>query len=146
MEHTTDTSLTLSRVYKATPEELWDIWTDPTKIEEWHRPDSPGATAEATLEPKVGGAYSIRMKRVEAETAFVVHGVFTEFDPPHKLTYSWDWADGGEKSEVSVAFKPTSDGTELVLTHTKLSGPESVAQHKAGWVGCFANIQTLIKS
>jgi len=143
MEQTTDTSLTLSRVFKATPEELWDIWTDPEKVNQWHRPNTSEYTTEAEVDAKVGGKYSISMKM--PESTFKVHGVFTELDPPRKMVYTWEWEDDSEHSQVTVEFKPVDDGTELVLRHAKLSGPESVTAHKAGWIGCFDNIAELIK-
>ena len=143
MEQTTDTSLTLSRVFKATPEELWDIWTDPEKVNQWHRPNRDDYTTEASVDAKVGGEYSISMKM--PENTFKVHGIFTELDPPHKMVYTWDWEDDSVHSEVTVEFKPVSEGTELVLRHAKLSGPDSVASHKAGWNGCLDNIAELIK-
>ena len=58
---TTDTSLTITRVFRATPEELWELWTDPEKISIWHRPGPTGFTTKAEGEAKVGGAYKIAM-------------------------------------------------------------------------------------
>jgi uncharacterized protein YndB with AHSA1/START domain len=145
---TTNTSLTLSRVLKAPPEEVWELWTDPEKISQWHRPNTKDFTTEAEADAKVGGEYRIAMKSAEGtHTAF---GKFKELTPPRKLVYSWQWesdspAEASEVSEVTVLLEPVPEGTKLTLVHDRLSGPQSVKAHADGWLGCMENIKELIK-
>jgi len=68
---TTNTSLTIIRVFKASPEELWQMWTDAKEIEKWHRPNNTDFTTSSEADAKVGGSYKISMKSKDgAETAF----------------------------------------------------------------------------
>lgn len=142
---TTNTSLTLTRVFKASPEELWQLWTDAKEINKWHRPNTVDYTTTSQADVTEGGDYKISMESSEGtHSAF---GKFKILDPPHKLVYSWQWDNDPtqEISEVTVLFTPVSEGTKLTLVHDRLKGPESVRAHADGWVGCVENIMELIK-
>ncbi len=141
-----DTSLVLRHVFAARPEELFRLWTDPAEIVRWHRPDLPGYTTPlAEVDLRVGGTFKIGMRDGDG-TAHTAFGTFTAVEPPRRVSYTWQWegSQSGELSQVTVEFKPVADGTELVLHHERLSGPESVAQHAMGWQGCFHFLQGLV--
>jgi uncharacterized protein YndB with AHSA1/START domain len=142
---TTDTSLIIKRVYKTDPETLFDIWTDPVKVKQWHQPAS-FSTMMSEADAKVGGKWKIGMRNDDSKQTSTAYGEFISIEKPHKLVYSWQWEhDPSEHSQVTVEFNPVSEGTELVLTHERLSGPESVAAHGQGWQGVLANLEQLIK-
>lgn len=141
---TTGTSLVLQRVFKASPKQLWDLWTDPVKISLWHKPDiAMTTTSEVNL--KVGGAFRISMTGPDGN--HTAYGKFIELNEPSKLVYSWQWEGDptGELSEVTLTFDPVPGGTKLTLVHDRLSGPKSVKAHSEGWLGCMGNINELIK-
>ncbi len=141
---TSDTSLTITRVFRATPEEIWELWTDPEKISIWHRPAPTGFSTKAEGEAKVGGAYTIAMSH-DGKTD-TVHGIFQELEPPHKLVYSWQWegAPTEDTSTVTVLLDPVPEGTKLTLVHDRLGSPQSVQAHAEGWLGCMVNMELLI--
>ncbi len=141
----TNTSLTISRVLKASPEAVWQLWTDPAKVNDWHRPNKTDYTTESKLDLKVGGTYKIAM--ISAEGRSVATGTFKELNPPRKLVYSWQWEGDPttELSEVTITLDPVPEGTKLTLVHDRLSGPESVKAHSDGWLGCMENINELIE-
>ncbi len=143
MAQTTKTSLQLKRVFKTSPEKLWELWTNPEKVKLWHHP--PGfSTSEAEADARVGGKYKIGM-RSPAGQMDTVFGEFLELDKPRKLVFSWQWESNlEEKSVVTVELNPVSEGTELVLTHEKLSGPESVKAHAEGWDAIIPAIDLLV--
>lgn len=137
----TDTSLTIVRTYNATPEELWELWTAPEKLSQWHH--APGGSAQAETDVRVGGAYKIAMTD---QSRWLVFGEFTEVDKPNKLVYSWQWQGyPDEVSQVTVLLKPLDKGTELTLVHERLSGPDSVQAHSDGWLGVMENINQCLE-
>ena len=139
---TTDTSLTITRTFRATPEELWELWTDPEKISEWHRP-GPEYTVKHEGEAQVGGKYELNMTDHRGtQTAF---GEFQVVEPPRKLVYSWSWRNSPfkEDSRVTILLEPVDAGTKLTLVHDRLSSPESVRAHAQGWMGIMGNLESL---
>jgi uncharacterized protein YndB with AHSA1/START domain len=146
MAETTDTSLVVRRVFETSPQKLWQIWTKPEIIKQWHHP--PGFnTTIAESDAKVGGKYKIAMKNKKTGEMSVAYGEFLEVDKPNKLVFSWAWEHNPqEKSKVTVEFRPYDDDTELVLTHERLSGPESVKLHAGGWESMLPAIEELTKT
>ena len=69
-----------------------------------------------------------------------VVGTFTEFAPPHSLSFTWSWIqeDGnpGHKMEVFVKFKAIENGkTRMTLLQTNFIDVESKNNHESGWMG-----------
>jgi uncharacterized protein YndB with AHSA1/START domain len=138
--------LTIIRVFNATPEELWDLWTNPALLDQWFRPNTSEYKTKSEVDARIGGRYRIAMTH-DDHTDTVV-GTFKELQKPHKLIYSWHWQNepADEVSEVSITFQPLPEGgTKLILDHDRLSGPESVKGHTEGWLGCMGNINQLLK-
>ncbi len=61
-----------------------------------------------------------------------------EIVPNRKLVYTWAWESTPEReSLVTVEFKPSGDGTELVLTHQRFADSQARDRHQHGWNGCL---------
>ena len=142
---TTDTSLTINRVFPITIEDMWDLWTNPARISQWHRPNMTDFSTQSSVDAVVGGKYRIEM--TEGGETHTAMGEFKEIDKPHKLSYSWQWENdpSNEVSEVTVSLVSVPEGTKLTLVHARLSGPQSVKDHGEGWLGCLENINVLLK-
>jgi uncharacterized protein YndB with AHSA1/START domain len=89
--------ITLERVYDASIEDVWELWTTKAGIESWWGPDGFAVTVDA-LELRPGGALHYRMTAVRAEEiAFmkregipvehVVRGHFIEVVPRRRLAF-----------------------------------------------------------
>jgi uncharacterized protein YndB with AHSA1/START domain len=81
--------------------------------------------AEATFEPRVGGAVSFRW-----EGSGECSGIVSIFDPPRVLEYSW--VEGDATSVVRFELRPGATGVVLVLDHRELP-PRAHAGVGAGW-------------
>jgi uncharacterized protein YndB with AHSA1/START domain len=108
----------------AHPEIVFGYFTDPARYTRW-------MGRRATLNPVPGGTYRVDMR--EGVTAA---GEFVEFDPPHRLVFTWGWANDPSvppgSTRVEVTLTPDGDGTRLRLVHRDLPAP-SRAQHDKGW-------------
>lgn len=112
--------LVLSRHIAASPETLFEFWTDAEKVTRW-------MAAEATADPRPGGAY--HQIHIDAEgTRHTIDGEFVELSPPARLVFTWP--DG--PSTVEVTFEPEGDGTRLTLVHRDLPAPVR-DEHERGW-------------
>jgi uncharacterized protein YndB with AHSA1/START domain len=135
-------SVTTSVHVAAEPETVFGYFTNPARYVRW-------MGAQAKLSPVPGGEYRIRMG-----DGFEAAGSFTELDPPHRVVFTWGFADDeaakktknpqpGEatsgavmpagSTRVSVVFAPEGHGTRLTLTHDRLPSVELQLGHRVAW-------------
>ena len=122
----TDVALEVEIRIDATPETVFDFFTDPDKMIQWM-----GRSAE--LDPRPGGVFHCDMNGRN-----VARGEYVELDPPNRVVFTWGWeADDSPtrpgSSTVEVLLAPDGDGTHLRLIHRDLQTAESVARHRQGW-------------
>jgi len=119
-------ALVVERVLSASPDEVFDAWTTPSRMEVWM---SPVGAAEAEVDLRVGGSFRVVMVEARLEHT----GEYLEIDRPRRLVFTWiSPFTGAEPSVVIVEMHPHDDGTRLVLTHERL--PEDVVTgHRNGW-------------
>jgi uncharacterized protein YndB with AHSA1/START domain len=109
--------LRYERRYAATPEAVWDAFTDPGSIRRW-------LFADAVVEPRVGGRFELRWAEGAARGRVLV------WDPPRVLEASWD--ESNVESVLRVEISASADGAVLVLDHRGLTRP-SASGTGAGW-------------
>jgi uncharacterized protein YndB with AHSA1/START domain len=135
------TSLQVSRMIKARRQRVFESWTNPELLHLWFAPGTMSVTT-ATTDPRVGGAYRIEMK--SAEVTNIITGVYTEIVPNELLSFTWGWQNYPvPESRVTVLFKDVDGGTEVILSHERLSTEELRNKHEHGWVGCLHNLARL---
>ncbi len=138
-------TLRLERTFAASPEEVFDAWTNPTVLERWWAAQPTWTSPGCEVDLRVGGRYVLRMQDDVSGRVYAVGGEYREVDRPHRLVYTWCWEgkDGphpGEVSVVSVEFRAEGDGTTVVLDHSELASEESRVGHGAGWEGSLDNL------
>lgn len=113
----------------ATPMELFDWFTSPSKLTQWW------CEAVPQFEHHVGGEYHLQW--VEAD--YHLNGIVTAYDPPRHLAFTWRFAHEPDlpTRNVTIDFLYTSDGTEVILTHSEYDDSEADQQdrqnHIDGW-------------
>lgn len=136
-----ETSLRIERSFDASPEEVFDAWTNPEVLRRWWAAHPEGSTPVAEVDLRVGGSYRLTMQAPDG-TRHTVVGEYREVDRPNRLVYSWQWVlDSGEPghiSTVTVAFQPHDGRTHVVLQHTNLPDADSRDRHAQGWGACLA--------
>jgi len=135
--------LQLHRTLEATPQRVFDAWTDPKQMQQWFRPSDQFRTLFIEVDLRVGGRYRIRMRNPDGES-HTVGGIFKEITPPSKLIYTWTWEEPvkGYKGEmadtlVTVELKDLGGKTELTLTHQRFPTQQALDMHTEGWTGCL---------
>jgi uncharacterized protein YndB with AHSA1/START domain len=129
-------ALVVERVLPASPDEVFNAWTTPSRMAAWM---SPVGAAEAEVDLRVGGSFRVVMVEARLEH----RGEYLEIDRPGRLVFTWvSPFTGAEPSLMTVEMLPHDDGTRVVLTHERL--PEDVVDgHRDGWgtmVGRLAGI------
>ena len=136
---TTADSLTIRRTYDATPARVYRAFTDPEELAAWYAPGEMTAEVHA-LDPRPDGSFAVEMRA--GDEVHAVEGRFLEVVENERLVHTWTWQQGpfDGTSEVTVEFRAVEGGTEVVLTHERLDGAESVAEHVGGWTGILENL------
>jgi uncharacterized protein YndB with AHSA1/START domain len=110
-------TITITRVYDAPADDLWDAVTNPERIPRWFLP--------VAGELRLGGRYEIQGN---------ASGTIERCDPPRSFAATWEL--GGDVSWIEVRLTPEDDSrTRLVLEHIAHVGDERWAQFGPGAVG-----------
>ena len=132
-------SLTVVRRIKARPSIVFQALTTAEGMAQWWGPDG-GPVLIAEADPRRGGGFRVRFRRLEDATEYETNGEFLEVVEPERIVMSWRWKDGlvdpGE-SRVEIVLRPVPEGTEITVTHSRLHDEESRRRHEAGWMGAL---------
>lgn len=124
-------TVTVRKLLSARCEEVFDAWLDPDGMGEWMRP-GPVTACAVTLEPWVGGDFTIIMSSPEGET--VNRGSILTLERPSKLQFTW-FSSRWDNLEtlVTVELRRAGAQCELVLTHERFPVDHSSKQLAGGW-------------
>ena len=132
-------ALLVRRVIRATPERLFEAWTDPTQLRSWWGPEGVSC-AGAEVDLRVGGRYRIDNAFPDGRVV-VLMGEFEVIERPNRLTYTWRIDGSPAASErVTVRFEPRTGGTEVIVTHERIPDEAARDQHRSGWEGCLEGL------
>ena len=123
----------VERLLPATPDEVYDEWTDPGALRDWMCP-RPARCLNVEAEPRPGGR--IRIDIEDRGQQFYVHGTYTDLDRPTRVGFTWScstWPDPSLVSQVVVTLQPHGpDQTLMRISHSALT-PDLLSQHLHGW-------------
>lgn len=141
--------LRLEHTFAATPEEVFDAWTNPVVLMRWWAMRSTQSPGTCEVDLRVGGRYLLQMRDDAGGDVAAVAGEYREVDRPHRLVFTWCWQnDGmlhpGHVSVVSIEFVARGDRTTVVLEHGELASEQSRNGHGAGWRGVLESLETRI--
>ena len=128
----------LTRVLRASPDDVFSAWTEPERIEGWWTGVGGWVEAKADIDLRVGGNYHFSM-RDEGGALHGVFGAYTEVSRPERLAFTWTWENeprvmrGSEGSLVDLVLPEAPEGTQLALTHRGLGSKLVKELHEAGW-------------
>lgn len=129
-----DIPLTISQLFDASPEEVFDAWIEREQWQAWLGPE--GVTCEVPLlEPEVGGGYRVVMHVGRGETLRIA-GVFKVIDRPWTLMFTWGAeGDPSRQSLLTLTLRAVGAGTELTLRQDGLQTEANRESHRRGWGG-----------
>lgn len=127
-----ETTLVISRVFDASPEEVFDAWLTREQWQAWIGPEGINCKVPL-LEPHVGGKYHIDMQMSDGARV-PVSGRFITIDRPRTLSFSWGWdGDPSRQSVVTLTFRDDHGKTELTLRQEGLGSIANRDDHGRGW-------------
>jgi uncharacterized protein YndB with AHSA1/START domain len=141
----------VTRVFNASPEVVWDLWTDPDQYMCWWGPKD-FTSPYVKLDMHVGGKYLSCMKGPDGKEYWDT-GTYEEIIEPSRIVYTDTLADEhgnavapsfygmpGDKPvemAVEVTLKDIGGKTMLTLEHCGLPEGEMLDQARDGWNQSF---------
>ena len=137
-------SVTLKRRLNASPEKVFEAWTQAQKLVRWFGPaETVESTVRAEMDVRVGGTFWASFNSVDGEF-HKVGGTYLEVVPNEKLVFTWAWHTTPEReSQVTITMRPDGGGTMLTLTHEKFFDQAAADGHKRGWTGTIDKLEKL---
>jgi uncharacterized protein YndB with AHSA1/START domain len=118
--------LRITRLYEATPAEVWRALTEPASIARW-------LATPVDVELAPGGAFELALTddgRIDARVR--------EVEPERVLELDWHYA-GEERSVVRFELRAEDGGTVLVLDHGRIEAPLGMA-YISRWSSVLARL------
>jgi uncharacterized protein YndB with AHSA1/START domain len=128
--------LIVRRSIRASPERIFDAWTQPQHLKQWWGPNSVECV-DAEVDLRVGGRYRIANQFPDGRVLWI-SGEFEAIERPRRLVYTWRVGDETAAAErVTVTFEPRGADTEVVVAHERIPTEAMRELHEQGWVGCL---------
>lgn len=136
--------LTVYTIYIAsTPEKIWEALTSA----EFSREYFSGFAVE--MEPKLGGTFIVRAP----DGSEHISGEVFEYDPPRKLTVTWDvnWPGLVEKlgsTVVTYEIEPAGEAVRLTLSqrHDRPLSDDILSGGRTGWPAILSGLKSLLET
>ncbi|MFM7248960.1 MAG: SRPBCC family protein [Planctomycetaceae bacterium] len=118
--------ITIETTIAAPIEEVWHAWTTPEDIKQWNAASDDWHTVAASVDLRVGGAFTSRMEAKDGGFGFDFAGTYTKVVPHQLLECSL-----GDRDLV-VEFVSSASGVTVRETFDADAG-HSVEQQRQGW-------------
>lgn len=118
--------LTVETDVSAPVAEAWRAYTTPADIIQWNAASDDWHTTAATVDLRVGGAFSSRMEAKDGSFGFDFAGTYTQVEPHKLIAYAL-----GDRT-CEVEFLAQNDGTRVRVTFDT-EPTHSLEQQRQGW-------------
>ena len=143
-------SFTITRVFDAPRERIWQEWTEPDRFADWFGgPDADNPLTSVAMDVREGGDWRLTMffgpNRVESNW----HGRYQEVVPPERLVLTMsDLPAGGDRyALITVVFTDLGDGrTEMHFEQRDDQTPEEHKRARSGWGKFFDRLDERLVS
>ena len=106
----------ITRVFDAPRELVWQAWTDGSELAQWLHPF--GVSADSVVaDVRVGGRYRYTMTNDETGESFPTGGEYIEVQPIDRLAFTWGDPDAPIDGTpvITLTLTPQGERTELTF-------------------------------
>lgn len=126
-------------VVVAPVDEVWRAYTTPGDIKRWNAASDDWHTTAATVDLRVGGAFSSRMEAKDGSMGFDFAGTYTRIVKNRLIEYSF----GDRRAKVEFADSPKG---VTVRVGFDSESSHSIEQQRAGWQAILDNFKRHVES
>jgi uncharacterized protein YndB with AHSA1/START domain len=125
--------ITVEATVAAPIEQVWHAYTTPEDIKQWNAASDDWHTTAATVDLRVGGAFSSRMEAKDGSMGFDFAGTYTKIEEHKLIEYSF----GDREAQVEFAAAGPSGTTVRVTFDSEQT--HSIEQQRQGWQAILNN-------
>lgn len=132
--------LTLTRLFSAPRELVFQAWTEPARLAAWFGPrglSTPVERIEVDMRP--GGRWQVWMVRGDTGAEIHVGGVYREIVVPERLVFTCAM-NFGDESLVTIGLADRGGKTEMTFHQAGLATAEERAGVHEGWASAFERL------
>ena len=118
---------------------VWTAYTTPSDIVQWNAASADWHTTAATVDLRVGGAFSSRMEAKDGSFGFDFAGTYTAVVPHERIEYAF-----GDRT-ARIDFTDGPDGVTVTVTFDAES-THSIEQQQAGWQAILDNFKRHVET
>ena len=130
----------IDAVVAASPEKVWECWTEPEHITQWNFASDDWCCPSAENNLKVGGQYKARMEAKDGSFGFDFEAIYDEVTPHRTLIYTM--TDGRKATTI---FEP-QDGSTKVAIVFDAEKESSIDMQRDGWQAILNNFKAYVES
>ena len=139
-------SVQISWKFPHPPEILWQAWTDPVMARLWFGSDPAGQVLDANFAVQLNGVFSVTFANADG-TEFTCRGIYKEIQPPHKLIFTWGWANQPEVDElITLQFSPDEHGTLMLFEQSQIDPQTALHNYEEGWRSTFQKLEKALEA
>jgi uncharacterized protein YndB with AHSA1/START domain len=128
--------LLVRRLIRASPERIFDAWTQPKHLKQWWGPKSVECV-DAEVDLRAGGRYRIANQFPDGKILWI-SGEFETVERPRRLVYTWRVGAAAVPAErVTVTFEARGEATEVIVAHERIPTETMRDMHEQGWTECL---------
>lgn len=131
--------IVVETIVKAPIAKVWSAYTSPEDIKQWNAASDDWHTTKASVDLRVGGAFSSRMEAKDGSFGFDFAGTYTKIVPQQLLAY-----DFGDR-KASVTFTPSAEGVQVRVTFDPET-QHSIEQQRQGWQAILDNFKRHVEA
>jgi uncharacterized protein YndB with AHSA1/START domain len=131
--------ITVQTLVKAPIAKVWSAYTSPEDIKQWNAASDDWHTTAASVDLRVGGAFTSRMEAKDGSVGFDFAGTYTKLIPHQLIEYSF-----GERISV-VEFIDNDQGVAVRVSFDTES-THSIDQQRDGWQAILNNFSKYVHS
>jgi uncharacterized protein YndB with AHSA1/START domain len=126
----------IRRVYRASPQRLWDAWTRPEELAKWWGKRGWNAVPESiVLDVRPGGTFRVTTRSQSGEQ-MTNEGTYSEVEPPYRLGFG----------ATTVTFTDLGDGrTEMHFTTTTEATGALLDRMTRGVQSAFGRLEEVVR-
>jgi uncharacterized protein YndB with AHSA1/START domain len=133
------TKITVETTVAAPIEKVWAAYTTPSAIKQWNAASDDWHTTSATVDLRVGGAFSSRMEAKDGSMGFDFAGTYIKVEKNRLIEYAF----GDRRAQVTFDDAPQGVRVQVAfdseLTHSE-------EQQRAGWQAILNNFKRYVEA
>lgn len=144
----TERRLTITRVFDAPREVVFQAWTDPDHMARWMGPAGFTATS-VTIDAREGGRLRTCIRNEADGAEYWSQGTYREVTPPERLVFTFAWEEDGvlgDEMLVTITLDEEDGRTRMTFVQEGFTSVEDRDGHADGWTESFADLAAYVES